>query len=224
MRRLLLVALVAVAPSALACKALEPPPPPPQVITVRVESDPGRPLGGADLIYNGQTVSQTGPDGVGKLKLGGRDGELFDIRVVCPQGYASPERPIQVMLRRLADPSKSPEYSATCPPSTRSVVVAVRAEGGADLPVTYLGREVARTDESGAAHVLLKLQPGEQFELMIDTREREAELSPRSPMQSFAVGQRNDVFTFDQKFERSAPARPTRYYGPAKPKGPVKIN
>ena len=220
MRRLSLLVL---ALSALACKALEPPPPPPQIITVRVESDPGRPLQGADLIYNGQKVAQTDANGVGKLRLGGRDGELFDITVACPQGHASPERPIQVMLRRLADPTKSPEYSASCPPSTRSVVVAVRAAGAPNVPVTYLGREVARTDESGAAHVLLKLQPGEQFELTIDTHDKGPDLRPQNPAQSFTVGQRNDVFTFDQKFERIASARPFRSFGPAKPKGPVKI-
>lgn len=224
MRKLPVLWLAALAPLALACKALEPPPPPPQIIQIRVESDPGRPLAGADILYNGQTVAQTGPDGVGKLRLGGRDGELFDIKVVCPQGYASPERPIQVMLRRLADSDKTPEYTTSCPPSTRTVVVAVRADNGPDLPVTYLGREVGRTDDSGAAHVLLKLQPGEQFELTLDTRSKGSEISPQNPAQTFSVGQRNDVFTFDQKFERVV-ARPKRYYGGRpKPTGPVKIN
>lgn len=214
--------MVALALGPLGCKALEPPPPPPQVIAVRVESDPGRPLAGVDLVYNGQKVAQTDTSGVGKLRLGGRDGELFDITVKCPQGYASPERPVQVMLRRLADSSKSPEYSASCPPSTRSVVVAVRADGAPNLPVTYLGREVARTDESGAAHVLLKLQPGEQFDLTLDTRDKGTDLRPQNPAQSFTVGPRDDVFTFDQKFERVAAVQP-RYRGPVRAKGPTRI-
>ncbi|AKT36533.1 hypothetical protein [Chondromyces crocatus] len=220
MRRLVLLAL---ALSPLACKALDPPPPPPQVIAIRVESDPGRPLTGADLIYNGQKVAQTDTNGVGKLRLGGRDGELFDIIVACPEGYTSPERPTQVMLRRLADPTKNPEYFASCPPTTRSVVVAVRADGAPNTPITFLGREVARTDESGAAHVLLKLQPGEQFDLTIDTKQQGTELMPQSPARTFAVGQRNDVFTFDQKFERVVAPKAVRY-APSKPVGPVKIN
>ena len=65
------------------------------------------------------------------------------------------------MLRRLAEPSKVPAYQATCPPTTRAIVVAVAAENGAGLPVLYLGREVARTDASGAASVLLHAVPGE---------------------------------------------------------------
>lgn len=223
MRPPVLVLLAIGAISVGGCKALEPPPPPPQVINVRVESDPGRPLQGADLIYNGQKVGTTGADGVGKLKLGGRDGESFDIIVSCPQGYASPDRPVQVILKRLADPTKSPEYSASCPPSTRTVVVAVRADNGGNVPVTFLGREVARTDDSGAAHVMLKLQPGEQFELTLDTRDKTNEgLRPQNPVASFVVGQRDDVFTFDQKFDREV-KRPVGNWRPAAPKGPVKI-
>ena len=51
----------------------------------------------------------------------------------------------------------------------RRVVVAVRAENGPNLPVTYLGRAVGRTDASGAAHVLLAMHPGDQFSLGLDT-------------------------------------------------------
>jgi hypothetical protein len=224
MRFHVLVLLGASAATAAGCKALEPPPPPPQVINVRVESDPGRPLAGVNLLHNGQKVATTGADGVGKLKLNGRDGESFDIAVSCPQGYASPDRPVQVILRRLADPAKSPEYFASCPPSTRTVVVAVRADNGPSVPVTYLGREVARTDHSGAAHVMLKLQPGEQFELTLDTTDKAHEgLRPQNPVESFVVGPRDDVFTFDQKFDREGKRQPVSNGRPAAPKGPVKI-
>jgi hypothetical protein len=208
-----------IAAAVTGCQALEPPPPPPQIINVRVSSDPGRPLANAEILFNGRKIATTGADGLGQLKLGGRDGDSFDITVACPQGYASPEKPIQVTLKRLGD-GKSPEYAAACPPSTRTIVVAVRADNGANLPVTYLGREVARTDDSGAAHVILKLQPGDQFDLALSTADRVA-LRPQNPVASYVVGQRDDVFTFDQRFDQEI--RPV-YRGPAGPKGPVKIS
>lgn len=215
--------VLVVAAGLTGCQALEPPPPPPQIINLRVYSDPGKPVANAELMFAGKKIASTDATGLGQLKLAGRDGDPFDITVVCPTGYASPDKPIQVILKRLADTSKNPEYAASCPPTVRKVVVAVRADGGPNLPVTYLGREVARTDESGAAHVLLKLQPGEQFDLMLTTTEKQNEaLRPQNPVASFAVGPKDDVFTFDQKFERDAPKRVyTR--GPAAPKGPVKI-
>lgn len=210
--------LLALAAASSGCKALEPPPPPPQIINVRVSSDPGKPLANANLLFNGKKIASTDADGLGQLKLGGRDGDAFDITVACPPGHASPEKPVQVILKRLAD-GKSPEYAVSCPPSTRTIVVAVRADNGPNLPVTYLGREVARTDEAGAAHVVLKLQPGDQFDLALNTSERQS-MRPQNPVASFVVGQRDDIFTFDQKFDEEVKRV---YRGPAAPKGPVKI-
>ena len=166
---------------------------------VRINGDPGQPIKGAALLYNGQKVSQSGDDGVARLKLTGKDGESFDVNVTCPEGFQSPQKPIQVILKRLAD-DKKPEYDVACPPTIRSVVVAVRADGGANLPVMYLGREVARTDGAGAAHVLLKLKPDEPFDLILGTQEN-ASLRPQNPFASFVVKERDEVFVFDQRFE-----------------------
>jgi hypothetical protein len=123
------------------------------------------------------------------------------------------------MLKRLTDTSKTPEYAVSCPPKNRSIVVAVRAEGGPNLPVLYLGREVARTDASGSAHVLLKLEPGEQFSLTLNTGDDKL-VRPQSPVASFAVGNRDDVMLFDQRFERP---KPVFRAGPAPVRGPRKM-
>lgn len=184
---------------AAGCSALEPVAPPPQEVIVRVSGDPGQPIKGAALLHNGEKVSQSGDDGVARLKLTGKDGESFDIAVSCPDGFQSPQKPIQVVLKRLAD-DKKPEYDVSCPPTIRSVVVAVRADGGANLPVLYLGREVARTDGAGAAHVLLKLKPDEPFDLVLGTQDN-ASLRPQNPFASFVVKERDEVFVFDQRFE-----------------------
>lgn len=197
---------VALAILAAGCGALEPPPQPPQDILVRVSSDPGRAVKGAQLVFNGRTVTTTDDDGVGLMKLEGKDGEVFDISVRCPEGFQSPQKPTAVILKRLAESGKRPEYSVTCPPNLRNVVVAVRAEGGPNLPVLYMGREVARTDASGAAHVLFTLKPEEQLDLILGTSEKGNEmLRPQNPSSSFFVKQRDDLFSFDQKFVKEKP-------------------
>lgn len=217
--------LLVVAAGAFGCQALDAPPLPPQIINIRVYSDPGKPLANADILFNGSKKATTDSEGLGQLKLGGRDGDAFDIQVACPRGYTSPDKPITVVLKRLADSKKSPEYAVSCPPSSRTIVVAVRADNGANLPVTYLGREVARTDSSGAAHILLKLQPGDQFDLMLSTEAEEAEtLRPQNPIATFVVGQRDEIFTFDQKFEQEKPRHVYRGRRVSKPTGPVKID
>lgn len=183
-----------------ACAALEPVPPPPQEIIIRVNGDPGQPISGATVQYNGKKVSESGADGAAPLKLNGKDGETYDLMVACPEGFLSPTKPLSVMLRRLADPTRKPEYDVACPPTTRTVVVAVRADNGPNLPVMYLGREVARTDGAGAAHVMFKLKADESFNLVLGTESNDR-LRPQNPTASFVVHDRDEVFTFDQKFD-----------------------
>ncbi|MFI5298025.1 MAG: hypothetical protein ACHREM_08000 [Polyangiales bacterium] len=190
-------------------------------IAVHVESDPGVPLPAASVIYKNNTVLTTNDDGVAKLDLRGRQGDVYTLSVVCPKGFASPSKDLDIVLKTGADPSKPPEYDVTCPPETRTAVVAVRAENGAGLPVKYLGREVARTDKWGAAHVVLSdLKRDAQFDLEIDTSIRGAEaLQPQSPTKSFTLKGRDDLFAFDQRFTIKAKVVK---YGPAK-RAPVAL-
>jgi hypothetical protein len=205
--------------SLLACDRLKHQPPPPQEVIVRVTSDPGKPLAGAELRHDGKTRATSDASGVARITLKGKDGETFDLFVKCPDGFQSPTKPLQVLLRRLADPSKKPEYDAACPPSERTAVIAVRAENAPNIPITLLGREVARTDASGAAHVVLKVKPDESFSLVLDTSEKGRErLRPQSPAASFAVKDQDEVFVFDKKFDLERAV----FRGPAR-RGPTKI-
>ncbi|HEY1692536.1 MAG TPA: hypothetical protein VGG39_10265 [Polyangiaceae bacterium] len=197
------------------------PPPPPLVVKVLVESDPGVPVTGATVQSGGRVVGTTGPTGATELTLRGEEGQSFDLTVQCPDGYKSPFTPVTVALRRLADPSKVPVYEVSCPPTTRTVVVAIAADRGPNLPVLYLGREVARTDASGAADVLLRVTPGEQVSLTIATTEKGAEaLRPQSPVATFNVKDQDDVFVFATRFSVEAKRAPRVF---AAPKGPTRI-
>jgi hypothetical protein len=203
-----------------ACQGLDAKTQPPFEIMVHVDSDPGRPLAGAVVVVNGRERGTTQVDGRARLSFVGNDGDTFDLWVRCPDGYASPTKPIAASLRRIADPSKLPQYDAVCPPSQRSIVVAIRADNGANLPVMYLNKEVARTDASGAAHVFLPAKPGDSFELMIGTGERGNEkLRPQNPTAPFVVRSQDEVFLFDQRFTRER--EPVKYV--AAPKKPTHL-
>jgi hypothetical protein len=203
----------------LGCSSLTPAPPPPQEVWVRVHSDPGRSLRDAFITYRGQKIASSGDDGVAKLKLQGHEGEVFEVSVVCPVGYTSPTKSIAITLHRLDDPTRTPEFDAACPPATRSIVVAVRAENGSNLPIVYLGREIARTDGAGAATVLFNMKPDEQFDLSLKTAGNDR-LRPQNPVATFRVKEQDDIFTFDQKFALE-PKPVVRHW--ARPTGPIQI-
>jgi hypothetical protein len=212
--------LTALALAVTACQGLDVKPQPPFELLVHVESDPGRALAGAVAVVNGRERGTTQADGRARLSFVGNEGDTFDLWVRCPEGYTSPTKPVAASLRRLAEPSRLPEYDATCPPNQRAVVVAIRADNGANLPILYLNREVARTDASGAAHVLLPAKPGDSFELMIGTGERGNEkLRPQNPSQPFIVRGQDEVFLFEQRFTRDK--EPVKYV--AQPKKPTHL-
>jgi len=218
--KLVLAVLASASPTG-ACSSLEAKPPPPVEVVVHVTSDPGQVVEGAVLTMRGAQVGKTDAKGSATLRLRGRDGDATDIAVKCPEGFVSPERPTSVTIRRLVG-AKATQVDVVCPPEARTVVVAVRADNGANVPVMYLGQEVGRTDASGAAHVVVKVKDDEPFALQLKTdADKEHErLKPKNPQMTFAAKHQDDVFVFDQKFE--APPAPGRRRGPVR-KGPTRI-
>jgi hypothetical protein len=181
-------------------------------VAVRVESDPGQPVGAANITSAGNTLAKTDAQGLATLSLTGALGEQLALAVRCPEGFRQPAQPVTVILRPAEPNTPPPEYRVACPPAVRSLVVSVRAQNGVGVPLRHLGKELARTDAQGAAHVLLKLPPGEALNLVLDTSAPEHHaLRPRSPTLKFTVPDRDDVVLFDQAFVVDAPP-------PAKPK------
>ena len=196
-----LFVLAALAPLALACA---PKAAPSYRALLRIQGDPGRPIAGANISYKDKSIGITNSEGVVELKLKGRDGQVFDLVVTCPNGYQSPPKPIPITIRRLAEPDAMPEYHASCPPLLRNVVVAVRAVNGPGLPVVFLGKERTRTDASGAAHLLLQVPPNQSIQLALDTSGSER-LRPKSPAATFEVRNDDEVFVLEQKFSEERP-------------------
>lgn len=203
------------------CDLFKPPVQKPFEARMRVFGDPGKPLKGVEVFYKQKRIGVSDDSGVVNFRLKGNEGQVYDLSVKCPDGFQSPAKSVSVTLRKVADSAARPEYQVECPPSSRTVVVAVRANAGPNLPVLYLGREVARTDQSGAAHVLLTLPPNQMFQLQLSTTADDAKgLRPQNPTQSFEVKQADDVFVFDQEFK----AERKRVYSRAKkPTGPTPL-
>jgi hypothetical protein len=216
LRSLLVIAVALVAMGG--CDIFKPPAPKAFDARLKVFGDPGEPLAGADVFYKQRKIGTTDAAGTVSFRLKGAEGEVYDLMVKCPSGYTSPTKPVHIVLRKSADPKQRAEYQADCPKSTRSVVVAVRADAGPNLPVLYLGREVAKTDASGAAHVLLDVAPHQTFQLQLSTDGSDAkDLRPPNPTSVFEVTDEDAVFVFHQEFkvEKKRVVR-----GPAPPSGP----
>ncbi len=196
----------------------ESPPPAPFEVLVHVTSDPGKAVTNAELKLDDKTVGKTDSSGAAKAKFNGKDGDSIDLSVKCPVEFESPALPISVTLRRLAEGSRVPTYEVRCPPAVRSVVVGIRTENGANLPVLRLGRPVARTDAAGTAHLLLSVKPGEQVDLTLSTAEKGSEqLRPQNPMLMFIGKNRDDFVVLEQKFTAEKKAAPVRQ-GPRPPR------
>ncbi len=172
---------------------------------VRVQSDDGRPIAGAEVVSSAGTV-RTDAEGQAALVMRGHEGDRQPHVVTCPPEYQSPATPLLVSLRRGFERGNRPVYDATCVPLKRTVVVSVRLEDGPGLPIVYLGKEVARTDASGAAHVLLHVEPDEPFRLLVDTSEPGLEsFRPQNPSAELSVGHTDDLLVFEQKMSLFVP-------------------
>jgi len=190
-------------------------PPPVYDCLVRVSSDPDTPLEAVSVLRDGQQVGVTSPDGSVRLRLAGVEGENVTMGIRCPEGYRQTSDGVSVILRNVADSAHVPEYSFVCPPDRRRIVVAIRADGGAHLPVLYLGRELTRTDRLGTAHVLLELSPDSQFELTLATTEGDArKLRPQNPTAKFFVHDQDDILSMVQSFAKPPPVKQARAPGP----------
>jgi len=167
---------------------------------VRVTSDTDRPLAGTSILRGDASLGRTDETGTARIAMQGNEGEELLLTLGCPDKFAASGAGLRVRLHHLADRKSVPEYAASCLPSERTVVIAVRSDGP-DLPIVYLGRELARTDESGAAHVLLTAATNSSFELTLGTDEPAAvRLRPQNPSMRFVVPDHDDIMPFDQHF------------------------
>jgi len=170
-------------------------------ITVKIKAvdESGRGVPGTQISLGKTLKGETDKDGLLLLPLSGQPGKVAPLTIKCPQGFASPEKTVDVGMTQLASGSPVPLFETHCTALLRSVVVGIRTENGAGLPVMYLGKEVARTDATGSAHVLLTVAPGETASLSLDTTGSPL-LKPQNPNLLFKVGTKDEMVLLEQKF------------------------
>jgi hypothetical protein len=162
-------------------------------------SEPNEPVAAATLVHEGVQLGKTDAAGTFALSTPGIEGETFLVDVHCPPNLHSPLKPLAIVLRRLSESQHEPQYDVTCAPRTRTLVVAIRADNGADIPVRHLGRELARTDSSGSTLIALDVAPDEPIDLTLDTS-KSPWLKPKDPTQRFQINESDGLFTFNQRF------------------------
>jgi hypothetical protein len=184
-------------------------------VRVHVESYPERPVAGATVFALGQDAGATGASGNLTLQIRGTEGERIPLAVSCPEGFRSPDKPAEAILHGLAGEGREAQYDFRCAPMTRSLAIVVRADHGPHLPVIVLGREVARTDESGAAHVLVQVPANDDVAVTLSTAEPgNHRLRPQNPSIAFTPSDKTDFKLFNVSFQlepekvRAAAARP----------------
>lgn len=184
-----------------------PPPPPPAKVLVRVTTTRGQPVADAEVRLKSVVVARSDDTGTAHMTIGGQDGESFELRVQCPPPLRSPVRPL--VVRRLDTAGREAEHSVKCEASQRTLIVAVRAEGGPDLPIMYLGREMGRTDRSGAAHVKVDADINERIELTLSTAGREmVGVHPQNPVAVFEPTAHDELREFAVNFIRDPKKKP----------------
>lgn len=180
-------------------------------VIIEAESDPGQPLANVGVVLQGRELGRTEADGSLRLQLQGEPGETHALNVVCPADYAAPSKPLSVALRPLVEEGSVPRYRAHCSPVTRSLVVAVRAKNGSNLPLLYQGREIARTDADGVAHALVRVSPAEHLAFVLDTSAPDKmQLQPNSPELTKIMPAYDDVVVFEKTFTKPEPKRQPR--------------
>lgn len=201
----------------------EPPPPASYPIAFSAESDPGTPLAGVTISVAGQPQGQTGADGTLRIELSGDEGTAVPLSATCPAGYrdAAPLSPIILRTTVAVGGAATPglRVSVQCLPTIRHGVVVVRAAGDgtaprAGLPVMIEGREVARTDTSGVAHVALDMAPGQSFQVLLQTATVSPLLMPQDPVMTFVFPDNDEIFAFDENFSEATPVvEPPHHHG-----------
>jgi hypothetical protein len=198
-------------------------------IMIHIDADVGQPLTDIPIVFRDPQnpgapeleVKRTDAAGNAAIETLRPDGEMLALSVKCPPD-TDPAEPVTLTVRR-TEGNGVTRFERSCRPQIRTVAIVVRAENGPNLPVLYLGQEVAKTDASGAAHFAMKMRAGDTFNVGISTK-GDDKIKPRDPSASLTVGATDEVRLVNVKFDREVPkvAAPVRHVV-ARPTGPIQI-
>jgi hypothetical protein len=185
-------------------------------VVLAVHAEGGARVPGARVLAGTKLLGKTDGSGLTRLRLEGRDGQTVPLTIECPRGFSSPQEPVPVALRELSPGSRPPRFEAHCTATTHSVLVAVQAEHGENLPILHLNRRVA-TDGAGIAHVLMtNVTPAQPLAFTLDTSQQPS-LRPQNPVLTFVPAARDELVLLEQQFSRFEPKRKAKIPRPIGP-------
>ena len=199
------------------CGCATPEPPPPTFsVTVSTQSDDGRPLENITIEANGQPLGKSSKEGIIQTILEGPEGTQIELAYKCPEGYRQPARPSVLTLRRFRElgskTGRGLNMKLNCSPLKRTAGFVVKTNKIEGIRVMLNGEQVAMTNSVGVASFAAEVDPQSDFDVILNTEatEKLATLLPVSPNKSFRIGDRDDLFVFDQQFEMKKPERKVR--------------
>jgi len=163
-----------------------------QPIAVTVRAD-GVALAGATVWVGAERRGLTGADGLVRTAAVGPVGLTVGLTVDCPVGHHLAQPPASFVLGR-GDSTQSGTHrvEVECARDRAQAVVLVRGSGRVSESVRLDGREVARLDAEGLAHVLVAMAPRTRFEVEVG-----GPLPERVARATFTMPLGEDVFVFD---------------------------
>jgi hypothetical protein len=189
-------------------------------VLLTVQRDGATPVPGVQVLEGGHVIGTTDATGSVALELSGVEGGSASLALKCPEGFASPQKTLDVGLRHLAPGSPPPRFNSECVPLVHSIVAAVLAENGPNLPITFLNQVLGHTNELGVGHVLLEASEHQQITLTLDTR-AQPHVLPQNPALTFVAPEHDALVLLEQDFTvKKAKARAR---GPSRPR-PTRIS
>ena len=187
-----------------------------RTIELRAASGSGEPISGLRAWLDGAQIGQTQSDGIIRAALRGRPRQRMRLSWACPAAYEPPTGERDLVL----DPGPSDggeppalKLEARCTALEIDAALVVRARGAPaeGIPIRVRNEVVARTDEDGVAHLVLRARRGGALTVTLDTSGY-PRLVPESPVETFQLGDDDAILLLDRAL--SAP--------PTKPKRPAK--
>jgi hypothetical protein len=178
-----------------------------------ITNDDGDALAGAVIVASGTRLGTTGADGILRTNLAGTEGQSLPVTVSCPLGFSGAEKPSILRLthtRRVNFSDRPMRVEAVCLRNVRSIVLVLRALGGAELPLQVDGKPAGTTDADGIAHVLVKVERNvKALNVSLDTSGRQ-ELRPKNPSRTYELGGNDGLLVFDQTLVATPKPKPHR--------------
>jgi hypothetical protein len=173
-------------------------------------------LAGLRAWLDGKPIGETKSDGVLRATLRGGPRQRVRLSWACPAAYEPATGERELVLDSVTAQGLRPpplKLDARCSALEISAALVVRARGAPPqgIPIRVRNEVVARTDEDGLAHLVLRARRGSALTVALDTSAY-PRLIPESPVETFQLGSDDTILLLDRALStpRIKPKRPAK--------------